>query len=369
MNTPTPEQNKPTTKARDVTFKALAGVGLAVILVALGWVGIAFAKRVPSALATASAALSDITLFTGSSEKILLAAAPDTVQTEETVSVSFEHLDKDEDGSYTFTYDCKEGLLLEYVSDTKNEFIFCNTGYNFINRDNTLTLRPILDSQYLAETQIAINFIPNGSENVDVTGERTLVVLNDEFKPEDTATSSDPTMLGPEAPEGEVDGVSLVVPEGPQVPPTPTPGNQTVETFNNPETPTTRVSDPNGTADLVVRIIAIGSVDDNGNFTEKDFIDRDDKRSAVKFEVENLGTKETGSWDFEAKLPTRPSYTFKSRSQDSLFPGEKIDYTLGFDRVKSGDTSTIRITIDEDDDIVELEEDNNEIEISVEIRN
>lgn len=68
------------------------------------------------------------------------------------------------------------------------------------------------------------------------------------------------------------------------------------------------------------------------------------KRPAVKFSIKNVGTNWSGTWRFSAKIPTRTSYVFESDPQQSLAPGESIDYILGFDNALHGSSETITIT-------------------------
>lgn len=59
-------------------------------------------------------------------------------------------------------------------------------------------------------------------------------------------------------------------------------------------------------------------------------------RPAVEFTVKNIGTNKTGSWRFSAQIPTQTAYVYKSIPQQSLNPGESIQYTLGFTQAKTG---------------------------------
>ncbi|MBC7836167.1 hypothetical protein H7X87_00095 [Acetobacteraceae bacterium] len=57
-------------------------------------------------------------------------------------------------------------------------------------------------------------------------------------------------------------------------------------------------------------------------------------RISMQFTVQNVGTNiASGGWMFNALLPWYPnSYTYASPSQQALYPGDKIVYTLSFDR-------------------------------------
>ena len=114
-----------------------------------------------------------------------------------------------------------------------------------------------------------------------------------------------------------------------------------------------------GRPDLVVKILDIGVMDRYTNqiyYTNS--FDTNDK-IAVKFEVENIGGKASGNWTFEALLPTDEDNVFNSGRKTSINPGQKVQFTIGFDNPEEG-SGRIKITVDEDDDIRETSERNNE---------
>lgn len=118
-------------------------------------------------------------------------------------------------------------------------------------------------------------------------------------------------------------------------------------------------------ADLTVRIIDVGLMGNNNQFLFSNSLDENDT-IAVKFEVENIGSKSSGTWRFEAELPTESNDTFKSNNQSSLAPGEKRQFTIGFDNPEVGDND-ITIEVDSDDDVNENRENNNTDSEEVEI--
>lgn len=124
-----------------------------------------------------------------------------------------------------------------------------------------------------------------------------------------------------------------------------------------------------GLPDLTVDIVATGYLtsSDTSTFTKSDTVP-DDLRGAVKFTITNKGTNASGRFTFDAVLPTTRTYTFTSDKQDSLLPGEHIDYVLGFDRARSGDDRVISISVDEDNDIKESNDSNNSDSVKVEIK-
>lgn len=81
-------------------------------------------------------------------------------------------------------------------------------------------------------------------------------------------------------------------------------------------------------------------------------------RPAVKFTVANIGTNVAGAWRFSASIPAQtPSaqapFVFQSPAQQSLNPGDRIDYVLGFDRTAVGVHQPISVTVNDNRAIAE----------------
>lgn len=82
-------------------------------------------------------------------------------------------------------------------------------------------------------------------------------------------------------------------------------------------------------------------------------------RTAVKFTIKNVGTNTTGAWRFSASIPTQSSYLYYSPFQQSLNPGDSIDYTLGFDQAVAGSNKMISVSANFDRVIAESDFNNN----------
>lgn len=123
-----------------------------------------------------------------------------------------------------------------------------------------------------------------------------------------------------------------------------------------------------GLPDLVVENVITGYLNTSStdSFRASDEVP-DGKRGAVKFTVINRGTNVSDRFEFEVKVPTTRSYTYNSKSQQALRPGERIEYVLGFDQAKEGTNRTITIDVDPDDDINESNENNNTRSVRIDI--
>src|SRR3989344_2445278 len=85
--------------------------------------------------------------------------------------------------------------------------------------------------------------------------------------------------------------------------------------------------------DLSARVVKTGVVDMAGQFIATSSI-RFGERAAVQFEIINFGNIPSGTWTFNAVLPTIPNHIFGSDTQTSLRPRDKALYTLGFDNIR-----------------------------------
>jgi hypothetical protein len=171
---------------------------------------------------------------------------------------------------------------------------------------------------------------------------------------------------------GETDDTEEEVPETPTTPveapealrpstPASTPSSATTGTYVIGTRPVSEAPAPYGLPDLTVTITERGYLEtgSSASYVKADEVP-DGKRGAIKFVVENKGTNVSGEWKFTAKVPTTPSYTFTSPFQNSINPGSRIEYVLGFDRAKSGESQRITITVDSNEKVEESNEDNND---------
>lgn len=347
METTTITVNKQRTK--DTAVRVLSVVGGIAVLAGVVWVGMQGFRVLPNARETLANAFVSVQSFFSPAERIVLSLVDSQAVVEEPFTISWEHRGKTTDGSYSFFYGCSDDVHLALADDT----VFCNTELPILSTDTSLRLTAYGDIVGVTAIPVEVRFRENDETVISERGELT-IAIQDVRLDDATSTSTEPTAT-----------------TTPVTPVTSSTGSPQAGVPQYITTTTGPVSDPNGKADFTVRVIAYGLVDKNsGAFTEKDEIPRDlpsNKRGAIKFVVENVGTKLSGEWVFEAALPTSPSYTYKSKDQDSLYPGDKIEFIIGFDKIKNADEDDYRIEVDSKDEVNESNENNNvktgEIEI------
>lgn len=198
------------------------------------------------------------------------------------------------------------------------------------------------------------------------------VYLGSVFSPAKSTLSVIPTAsttiaFGEEASGATASTTETVVPQS-SSPVIPTAGkktNQTVQIGGDAVSAATSVS-LSGLPDLIATINSVGYL---ATSSAESFVATTSiigYRPAVNFTIKNSGTNATGPWTFTANIPTSVGYLYQSQPQQSLAPGDSIDYTLGFDQANKG-AQVITVTADPDKKISESNEDNNVASVKITI--
>ncbi len=123
-----------------------------------------------------------------------------------------------------------------------------------------------------------------------------------------------------------------------------------------------------GLPDLILRLDGVGYF---ASSTADSFIATstvpNGSRPAVQFTITNSGTNVAGPWRFSATIPTQTNYLYQSQLQQSLNPGDRIQYTLGFDQANRGSDQPISITANFDRSVAESNFNNNTVNTKITI--
>lgn len=138
----------------------------------------------------------------------------------------------------------------------------------------------------------------------------------------------------------------------------PTAGEKTASTVQISGATTTRTL--SGLPDLIVTINAVGylATASADSFLATSTVPAGG-RPAVNFTIKNIGANTSGPWRFSASIPTQTAYIYHSPPQQSLAPGDSIDYTLGFDQAIPGSGKIISVTANFDRTVTESNSNNN----------
>lgn len=315
---------------KNVAIHSFAVVGFVVVLGAGVWGSVQVARYAPSALSSLAAVATSLSSVFTPAESLTLNTPAAAIPTDAVYTLTWEHAGAQDNGSYEFSYTCRDGLSFQ----TPNaggiyEELSCDTPFRFSSENNSLLFIPLLSGAQFVTAPVTLSALTE-------TGDR--------------AVSTETTLtIGKTTTPGEKnDTVQPLVP-----------GEETSGTYSITDSRTT--SDPSGRPDLSVRIIGVGIVDEDGVFTPTDALAAAEDRGAVRFEIANVGTRSTGEWTFNAVLPTFPMHIFHSDTQQALQPGDRIVFTLEFNQLNSANTDSGVVTINADPtrSIGEISEENN----------
>lgn len=350
---PTEAKNPKTTKAIDIATKSLAVIGIVALLY---FGGVAVAKVAQVGPATLVAAVSNITSVfvpAGNDASISFTLESHNVVHGEEKVLSWRH-DTNREGTYFFRYDCTEGVTVK--TSTSNEDIACGTSFEIQNTDNTLALVFLSEAKRFVDVPVTITFFTGRNDEATAQASTLLTVTNqdaDTTPQQETENGNEDTNTPPST--GSVS-------RG-------TERRSDTQVISGSSGNTPIVSNPNGIPDLRVTILATGVVDKNTNVLTPGASVGPSDRAGLTFQIENVGTKASGAWNFIVDLPlvNDKLYVYRpTETQRSLNPGERIEYTLGFDSVdRSKNTVTAVVNVDPARAVGETNRTNNAAEATI----
>lgn len=319
--------------------RILAIIGF-IALIAIGMYGsVRVAQSVPGLFSQMGAAIVSITsIFVPAEETITVSLPSYTVPHDAPVTVAYEHRNRDSEGAYAFRYSCVDDVRIETVQGGAIVPIACNTPYAFVPFNNSVTVTPLSEKARYADVEIFVVYSPEDG-STPIIGSVLMTIENlkaDTSKPAAPTPSTPQTPVTPSAPPKKE---TIVVPQG-------------------------RASDPNGYTDLTARVIEVGYMDSTGAFVASSTPSRQ-YRIGVRFAIENIGTKTSNEFTFSAVLPTFPPYTYFSPAQVALGPGDRIEFTIGFDSFEQDNTGEFVVNVDPTARVNERNKDNNIIRSTV----
>jgi hypothetical protein len=194
-------------------------------------------------------------------------------------------------GSYAFLYQCKDNFQFETPgTGGAMESIPCGAAFTVGASGNSVSVLPILSGTATTSVPLSIVFMPGAANGQQVQGNATVAI----------------------APGA----VQQPVPAQPA---------QTVTPAGAASAPAAaRVSSP---ADLSVNILSVNTSASGA--------------TVATFDIANDGGSASGTYYFEAFLPTQSQYTYTSPAQASLAPGSHVLSTLTFTQTVGGTFSVL----------------------------
>jgi len=335
------ETNNVSPEKKDTILKSLAIAGFIAVLLIISWLAIQMVHLFPSALSSVASLAESVnqnqeSIIDAEFEvgTLTLSNSTSLINTGETVEVVWSKVNSN--GSYTFSYECVDGVALAQVIEAGVRPIDCDTNYNV---GDTSTLNFTVDSEKnrYADVPYTIAFLRTDDSEPRAMGSDTVTVvntdINNQLTLEPTQETEEETAADTESNE-EAGNVSEET-----VDPTPT-----TPTYTQTFAYAIPVSDPNGYTDLGASYIAVGTI------TNQSFVPGVASRGedgAIQFAVKNFGTKTSRDWTFTIELPNGDTY--ESVAQTELKPNERAVLTIGFP-VGQSLVHTFELSIDETTD-------------------
>lgn len=328
-----------TTQTPNTRVRILAIAGFVLIIILLVWVAVRLVALLPGAFASLASIASSIYNERPTTE-IVVANNKSIVNDGESFTINWTNLNRA--GTYTFTYDCTDGVALD-MRFPANQVTAIPCGEVIKLGADVTTLEVMARSEMRRFVDIAytIGFIPSGDSAVAYVTPSTFTIVNVRIPQSQSGTVTEPT--------GEIAGESTTEepeePTAPDVPSTPiAPAQPTIIATEIFELPS---SNPNGFVDLGVKYLGVGRMTNDNDFIPGGTINQD-TRGAFQFEVRNFGTKTSDDWTFEATLTS--GATYESDTQEGLLPNERSIITIGFDTVGETGAQSFGAEIDVNDD-------------------
>jgi hypothetical protein len=288
-----------------VAIRALAVIGFIAILLAGLWGTVQLVKFSPKVFSGLSASVTSFMSVFVPNEEITVNNFGSIVLSNTSHEINWEHKNKPENVNYSFSYACVEGLSIQTLNNGDTIEIKCDSPFYFSSDTNSFSFTP--KSEKIKSVNLPVVITSINKDGVASTLDDGFITIINESIQEEAVSSS------------EVGSVNST-----------TAGEKTYNVF--PISGSRTVSDPNGRVDLETKIIETGFIDSNNIFIPTSSIDVS-KNGAVRFSITNIGTKASDTWTFNAVLPTYPMHIFHSQNQKALQPGDRIDFTLGFDQI------------------------------------
>lgn len=348
------QQTPQTPSNQERATKGLAVLGFLGLLIGLAWlifIGVGYLPTLINNMATVIQSEATYELSTYPLE--------DSVSHNSTIGVEWNTVDAN--GTYEFSYSCVDGVTVEIrTAEQGIQDLACDTPYDVGTRTGVdLTVRST--SERFVDIPYTVSFVPEDTAASAVDASDHIAVFNpaisilgaeDETEPVATSTPSEEER---EEDDSSVDEVTTEEPSSP-APSTPATTPTYVTQYTIP------VSDPNGTTNLRLHYLGVGTLNSDNQFTPRAHLPTA-TTGAIRVAVTNNGTRTSDSWTYSTTLPNGQEYT--SSRQAGLKPNETATLVLGFRTGDDDGMHPFAVSIDTDRD---TNRNDDELRWSVEVR-
>lgn len=340
--------NEVSNKQKDSVLKSLAIAGFIGIIILLAWLAIQFVNLVPSAFSSLASLAEGIGQYQQSALEgddpvdLTVTSNATLINAGGEALISWDTADMP--GSYTFSYECVDGVAVDILDVDGLRSIACDTNYNIGDTDS-LSISIDSEKARYEDIRYTVAFLGTNDTSPRAEGTALITVMNSQIADSSTPPADDPTGLA--STDNETDPTTPEESDEQPVPATTTPDEVTTEPQTTP-TPQFEqeyvyaipTSDPNGRTDLAVRFLAVGVIS-NDSFFPRELTTED--TGAIQFEVKNYGTKTSEDWTFSVSLPN--DTTYESDAMEPLKPNERAILSIGFADT-TDDSHRFEVTVD-----------------------
>ncbi|MEX0931413.1 MAG: CARDB domain-containing protein [Candidatus Paceibacterota bacterium] len=357
------------TQNKSARNQFIIGIAILVILI-IGVGGVLLVKSSDTLSQAVERSVAAITsLFTGSEESLEVVLDSQSITSGDETTITFNHISPSStDGAYAVAFGCTTGAEYSISPDsvflTEESEVRCGSYYRI--KDAEMPLTASITSSVNDAIQVPVYVSYFDGSTIVVRGESLLTVqkvlaTNTDQNPENSSTTEENTNTEPTIPTNSQSSQTTTPTEEPSA------GSQT-EVITQINTTSETSAPTGGNPDLVAKLLDVGVLNKLTNeYTATSTYSRSD-RIGIRFEVINEGGSRANNWYFSAILPTYPVYIYTSDTQQALNPGEKIEFTIGFDQVTAGD-KTVTINVDPGKQVNGDNFDNNQIIVNLETQN
>ena len=283
------ETHEKSTPIKDLFLRAIAVLGLIAVLLLGAWGIIQLAFALPSIFDDIGTSISSLfnhntnTPAAVSSKETLTVTLPSSVTSGSSLAVSWMHQNADTSGQYSYaiSYACQDGLSVKAPLPTGSyQVVPCNTLFNYVNASQHMSVIPTITGSATIPLTVSVVATKLSTGQVTSSGTATISVTPNTTKTTTATTHTSTTRSTTYYPAAR------------------------------------RATSLYGYGDLAVHFTSVAP---------------SASRATITFVIENDGTNVVpAGWTFTANLPIQGSYSFGSQPQQTLYPGDKIAYTLSF---------------------------------------
>ena len=342
--------NNVSPEKKDSILKSLAIVGFIGIIILIAWLSIQLVNFIPGAFSSLASIAEGLDQYKETVVEEIKEDEPEMVKfsvtSEKTLVSKGEEVvlnweDSSKSGSYTFAYECADGVSVDIFDNEGTKSIDCNNNYNVGDRNN-LTISVDSEKERYSLLKYSISFLKTEDSEPSAKAESSLTVYNSDVNDviADSENEDTTEVITPTESTSNTDTTSA---GNNDTTPTTVAGNETV--YKQEFVYQIPTSDPNGRTDLSIKFLNTGTIVGNTFFPGKI---KTEEEGALQFEVKNYGTKTSKEWTYSLTLPNGGTYT--SNKQLPLKPNERAVIVVGFPTTEDT-THTFKGSIKDSSDV------------------